>query len=144
MMVWLHVLHVISAMIYVGGHVVENVLLYRPDAVGGRSQVFRAIRAGEPAINVAAPLMIITGVIMVIVDDGWSFTSPFVLIGIGAILTSVIIGIPILREMKNLESLMAEGGDSAEVGHRYRRMASAWTGLGVVYLAATWAMVFKP
>jgi len=34
--------------------------------------------------------------------------SPFVLVGIGALLASVIIGIPILREMKAIEALVAD------------------------------------
>lgn len=143
-MVWLLVLHVISAMVYVGGHIFENLLLYRPEAAGGRTQVFRTIDAAEPAINVAAPIMIVTGVVMVALDDAWSFTSPFVLIGIGALLVSVIVGIPILREMKTLEALIDDQGDSAEVNRRYRRLSTAWSGLGVVYLFAVWAMVFKP
>lgn len=143
-MVWLLVLHVAASMVYVGGHLVENLLLYRPEAVGGRAQVFRALRAGEPAINVAAPTMIITGVIMVIVEDAWSFTSPFVLIGIGAILVSAVVGLPILREMKALETLIEERGETDEVRQRYRRLSAAWSGLGVAYLVAAWAMVFKP
>lgn len=143
-MVWLLVLHVASAMVYVGGHLIENLLLYRPESVGGRAHVFKAIRAGEPAINVAAPLMILTGLAMVIFDDTWKFTSPFVLIGIGAIVMSTVVGIPILREIKFLEALIAQEGETDEVRLRYRRLSSGWSGLAFVYLVAVWAMVFKP
>lgn len=143
-MVWLLVLHVVAAMVYVGGHLIETSMLYRAGEAGGRRQAFRAIRAGEPAINIAAPVMIVTGVVMVIVNDAWSFTSPFVLIGIGAILVSVVWGLPILREMKALEALIDEHGETEEASRRYRRLSANWSGLGVVYLVATWAMVFKP
>lgn len=131
-------------MVYVGGHILENLLLYRPEAAGGRMRVLRAIDAAEPAINVAAPIMIVTGVLMVAIDDAWGFTSPFVLVGIGALLVSVIVGIPILREMRALEALIDDQGESDEVIGRYRRVSGAWTGLGVAYLVAVWAMVFKP
>lgn len=143
-MVWLLVLHVASAMVYVGGHLIENLLLYRPEDVGGRAQSLMVIRAGEPAINVAAPIMILTGVGMVILDDAWSFTSPFVIIGIGAIVASTVVGIPILREMKTLQRMLAEIGETDEVRQRYRRLSSSWSVLAVVYLVAVWAMVFKP
>lgn len=142
--VWLRLLHVISAMVYVGGHILENLLLYRFEASGGRMRVLKAIDAAEPAINVAAPIMIVTGVLMVATDDAWGFTSPFVLIGIGAILMSAIVGIPILREMRALEALIDDQGESDEVIGRYGRVSTAWTGLGLVYLVAVWAMIFKP
>lgn len=141
---WLLVLHIAAAMVYVGGHLLETMLLYRHEAAGGRRQAFRAIRAGEPAINIAAPVMIITGVVMVIVDDAWSFASPFVLIGIGAIVLSAVFGLPILREMKALEERLDERGVTEDVRRRYRRLSTNWSVLGVVYLVATWAMVFKP
>ena len=81
---------------------------------------------------------------MVILDDAWSFTSPFVLIGIGVILFSTVFGLPILREMKSLAAIMDEHGVTEEVRRRYRRLNSNWSALGVVYLIAVWAMVIKP
>ena len=47
--VWLRLLHVISAMVYVGGHILENLLLYRFEASGGRMRVLKAIDAAEPS-----------------------------------------------------------------------------------------------
>ena len=143
-MVWLLVLHVVTAMVYVGGHIIENLLFYRFEQLGGRARVFRVIRVGEPAINVAAPIMILTGVALVVLDDAWSFTSPFVLIGIGAILVSAAVGIPILKEMGALEELIEEQGETTEVGRRYSKVSAWWSVLGVVYLVAAWAMIFKP
>ena len=143
-MAWLLVVHVAAAMVYVGGHLLETMLLYRYEDVGGRRHVFRAIRAGEPAINIAAPVRIVTGVVRVILDASWSFTSPFVLIGIGVILFSTVFGLPILREMKSLAAIMDEHGVTEEVRRRYRRLNTNWSALGVVYLIAVWAMVIKP
>lgn len=144
-MTWLRVVHVVTATVYVGrGHIVENLLLYRSENVGGRSQVFRAIRAGVPAIDVAPPIMILSGVAMVMLDDAWSFTSPFVIVGVAAVVTSAIVGIPILREVKSLEKLICEHGEPDAVRRRYRRLSTGWSGLAVVYLTAVWAMAYKP
>lgn len=143
---WLLTIHVATAMVYVGGHVIETWLFFRPDALGGKKALFKTIRAGEPAINVAAPLMIITGVWMVISDSSWSFTTPFVAIGVGGIIVSAVVGLGYaLPEMTNLEGLVEERTDNdAVVVQRFRRLTLAWVGLAVLYLFMTWAMVAKP
>ena len=143
-MTWLLVIHVITAMVYVGGHILENLLLYRHRDMDGRSRVFNAIRVGEPAINVAAPIMILTGVAMVVLDDAWKFSDPFVMIGLGAIVVSVVLGLPLLKEMKSLDLLIREQGETGEVNRRYKRLANGWSALAGVYLVAVWAMVVKP
>jgi hypothetical protein len=46
--------------------------------------------------------------------------------------------------MKTLEELIDERGESEHVRRRYQRLTRRWSALGVIYLIAVWAMVFKP
>ena len=143
---WLLTIHVVTAMVYVGGHIVETLLFFKPEALAGKANLFRTIRAGESAINVAAPLMIITGVWMVIADPAWGFDTPFVVIGIGGIIVGAVIGLVYaLPGLSKLEDLVREKEDhDEEVLTRYRSVRSTWVGLGGLYLFITWAMVIKP
>ena len=146
MAAWLVVVHVVSAMVFVGGAILLNVLVFRVDGMGGAATFFKVVKATDPAINVAAPLMILSGIWLVLINEQFGFTTPFVVIGMAAIVVSALSGLfYFLKEIKNLGAMIeTRGNEDKEVEERFQRFAVAWSALNVIYLAAAWAMIIKP
>lgn len=124
---WLF-LHVLAIVVWVGG------------AIGLQIQAVRAERSNEPGrvatlahesewigFRVFMPASLIalaSGILMVAQDGGWTFGEPWILVGLGALAVSFLIGALYLGpESGRIGTLTTEhGAEHPEVQRRIRRV----------------------
>jgi uncharacterized membrane protein len=138
-------IHILSAMVWVGGGFLVLTTTRHVGKVGGLEGAHRIVRDLEWAdtwIFTPAPLMVIaTGVTMVIMSDAWSFTQPWGYVPIALILVEFIVGD---RDVKRMRAAHARGADDPEFGEAlagYLRIGFVALGLFAVIV---FLMVFKP
>jgi uncharacterized membrane protein len=147
---WLLLVHILAAMVWVGGSVVLNIQGSRARSSGdsaarvefARSLAFVGPRVLAPAVIV----IVIVGVWMVLAGAGWNFGQAWVLAGLALYVVALLIGIVYLGRIGiQLQRSMAEAAaDTADA----RRLLDQWI-LGsrvvlLVLLITAWDMVFKP
>lgn len=147
----LKVLHVLSAITWLGSAIFVQVLVTRvlrendPAHLGMISR--DVAEMSERLFMPASIATLVFGVALVAYAPQWSFTDPWVLIGLGGILATIVTGAGFLGpEAKRLGQLQADGHTAAEpeVQARIRRiMAISRIDLAVLVLVVV-AMVFKP
>lgn len=142
---FLVLIHIISAMVWVGGGFVLVAVERHDFRVGGPQGVARTIAENEWVddwIFTPAPLLVIaTGVTMVIMSDAWAFSQPWIYLALGLILVEFVAG---YRELKEMKEAREKGVDTPEFRKAltgYMRLAP----LAIVMLATIVVlMVFKP
>jgi uncharacterized membrane protein len=145
---WLLFLHVIAAMVWVGGGVVAAALAVRvlrdpaPDAVGRFVGMLRVI--GPLVLAPATVAVVGLGVWMVLDSLAWSFSQLWVRLALGLFAAAFLIGAAYQSRAAIKADRSATAGDHDEA----RRQLGHWAlGYGLIVLllvAATWDMVFKP
>jgi hypothetical protein len=138
---WLLYVHVLSAIVYVGG------------AVAVTLQAFGAARAPAPfltfselagrAIGAAAILTLLSGIALVLESDVWGFSTFFVWFGIAAIVAAgAVEGVYQRKRLREAEEA-AEQGDDAAAAVGIRQMATVNAAVLAVFFVVVWAMVFR-
>ena len=120
--------HVLAAVIWVGGAATLQVLAIRATQASepGRIAAF-AKEAEWVGMRIFLPvsvLLLALGIGMVINEEAWGFGDTWILIGLGGILFSILVGALFLGpESGRIGNLIdAEGGDSPEVTRRLKRI----------------------
>jgi uncharacterized membrane protein len=137
--------HILSGMVWVGGGFVLVLVERHARYAGGDEEADRMIRRLEWTddwIFTPAPLLVIaTGVTMVIMNDAWAFSQPWVYLALGLILVEFVTGYRDLQRMKASRE-MGTGSPEYEAALRsYFRFAPvAIAILGVIVVL----MVYKP
>lgn len=138
---WLLFLHVISAVVYVGGAVVVTV-----QALGVGADAGPFLRFEKPAgraIGAGAVATLLTGLALVIESDVWEFSMFFVWFGVAAIVVSgAIDGMYTRRRTREAEAAV-ERGDTGDARSTIRRVATVNLAVLAVFVVVVWAMVFK-
>jgi uncharacterized membrane protein len=147
---WLHFLHVVSAMVWVGGGVILSLIAIRTRrssdqrAMGefARTLPYVGLRVLMPAVIILP----VTGVWMVLADSEFSFSQLWVRLGLGLFALAFLVGAVYLSRVGiqlDREARRDSGGSSS-----LPRLLDRWlVGYGavlVVLLVAVWDMVFKP
>jgi uncharacterized membrane protein len=121
-------LHVLAAVLWVGGGVTLHVLMRRAlrlaDARGQHERFTELEWLGERFYPVFSLLLIIAGILLVTRDEGgWEFDQAFVQIGMTGWVISFLIGILFYgREGKRRAGLVeSEGPESPNVAASFRR-----------------------
>lgn len=140
---WLLFLHIVSAMVYVGGAVAVTV--QATGAAGSAGQFLKFAELAGRAIGVGAALTLITGIGLVLESDVWGFSMFFVLFGIAALVISgAIDSLYTRRRTRAIEATVEdEGSDSARAAADLRRVAVVNAVVIVLLVAVIWTMVFK-
>ena len=141
---WLLVVHIISAVVYVGGAVAVTV--QATGAADAPGQFLKLADLAGRAIGIGAVFTLVTGVALVLESDVWSFSMTFVLIGIGALLVAGgVEGLYTRRKVAAVEVAIEEqGSDAPDVGAGLRPVMLVNAILIVLFVFTIWAMVFKP
>ena len=142
--------HVLAAVVWVGGAVTIQTLAIRAQraAEPGRMAAF-AKEAEWVGMRIFLPvsvLLLALGIGMVINEEAWGFGDTWILIGLGGILFSILVGALFLGpESGKIGKLIdAEGDDSPEVKRRLSRIFLVSRIELVILLAVVADMVIKP
>jgi uncharacterized membrane protein len=147
---WLHFAHVLAAAVWLGGGLLLMLLAARsrsssdPDAVAQFARILPwvGIRALTPAVVV----LLVTGVWMILVGVGWSFSQFWVQLGLSLFTLAFLIGALYMSRV----GIQLERTTGASGGHRSTAidLINRWLiGYGIILIvlvAAVWDMVFKP
>lgn len=138
-------LHILSAMVWVGGGFLVLAVTRRARRLGGSEgadEMVRALEWTENWIFTPAPLLVIaTGVTMVVVSDAWAFSQAWIYLALGLIVVEFVAGDRDVNRMKAAQAQAGAGPEFATALNSYLRFgAVALTMLGVI----VFLMVFKP
>ena len=141
-------IHVMGAVIWIGGGVALNMIGFRLTQTKG--ELLRPmLKTFDWVVNrtiLPASLLVLISGISLVLEGGYSFEDIFVTIGvIGAVLT-IIIGAGILSpRMRKLEAIWEEHGDDSEIASQAVARLMLIGRLDLVMLfVVIGAMVFKP
>jgi uncharacterized membrane protein len=147
---WLHFVHVVGAMVWVGGGLTMSFIGLRtrssanPTAIAefGRTLPYVGLRILMPAVLV----VLVTGVWMVLASSEWHFSQFWVVLGLGLFLLAFLIGAIYLGRVgiqlgRASNASGAGGGDVKALLNRW--LTGYWVVL-IILLVAVWDMVFKP
>jgi uncharacterized membrane protein len=144
-------LHVLAAILWVGGAVTLHILMRRALRLNDGAEQHRAFTelewVGERFYPLFSVILIIAGILMVTEDEhGWEFGDTFVQIGFAGWIISFLIGVGFYgREGKRRAGIVeAEGAGSPSVAASFRRTAMVNSVELLILLAVVVDMTTKP
>jgi uncharacterized membrane protein len=147
---WLHLAHVVGAIIWVGGGIMLSAVGARarqsedPRLIGefARMLSYVGLRVFTPAVVA----VLVSGVWLVLASSEWNFTQLWVLLALGAFVVAFLIGaIYLSRIAIELERLVTRTDlDPQAVRDLLGRWIVGYRVVLVILLFAVWDMVFKP
>jgi uncharacterized membrane protein len=145
---WLLLLHLVSAMLWLGATAVlaalATLLVRRSDPVGV-ARLTGSLRTIGPLMLAPAPVAVIAaGVLLVYDSSAWNAKQAWVWIGIGCFALAFAIGAVHQSRTAIAAHRAAESGDDGEASQMLRRWGFGGWSIVVVLVVATWDMVFKP
>jgi uncharacterized membrane protein len=150
MISWLVLVHILSAMVWIGGGVVLMVIGIRvrsdPDA-NAFAQFARLLPyVGLRVLMPAVLLVLITGIWMVLTSAAWKISQLWVLLALGLFAVAFLIGAIYLSRIGLQLARMAggTGTTTAQAASVLDRWLVGYAAVLVVLLVAVWDMVFKP
>jgi putative copper export protein len=145
-----HFLHVLAAIVWLGGVVALNILQLQvgrgPDRVALGPVLRRGDLYGRAVIAPAGVVTLLTGALLVIQDDEVSWSDLWVWWGIAGMVVSLGLGATLIRANNaGLRQLTAQlQPDDRQVSAGQRRAALLYGINLLVLLSVVWAMVFQP
>ena len=147
---WLHFVHVLSAMVWVGGGLTLSLIGLRvrssgnPAAIAefGKTLPFVGLRVLMPSVV----LVLVTGVWMVLSGSGWNFSELWVRLGLALFVLAFLIGAVYLSRVgiQLDRASAAEGEGGTNLAALLDRWLVGYFAVLVILAAAVWDMVFKP
>ncbi len=144
---WLHLLHIVSAIVWVGGGLVLSVIGARarangtPAAIADFSQLISYV--GTRVMLPAVLGTVVFGVWMVLENSQWSFSQLWVRLAIGLFILAFLIGAVYLGRV-GIQMQRAGSEDAASAKLLLGRWLTGYWVVLLVLLIALWDMVFKP
>jgi uncharacterized membrane protein len=145
---WLLFLHVLAAMIWVGGGVLLVALAAHvlrdpdPGAVGRFTATLRAI--GPLVLAPATVAVLALGIGLVIDSDAWDFGQLWVRLGLGLFAAAFLIGAAWQSRTAVAATRAAAHGDDEEARRQLRRWSWGYRLVVVLLVVAAWDMTTKP
>ena len=145
---WLLFLHVLAAMIWLGGLVVLVSFGVRVLRSGDSETVTRfvpSLSAIGPFVLAPSSLLVVAfGIWMVIDNDAWGFGQTWVWLALALVAAAVLVGGAFLSRYALAAGRAVDAGDHAEATRQLRRWAVGIGSIVLLLVVATWDMVFKP
>lgn len=147
---WLLFLHIVAAIVWIGGGVILQILgarLARSRDAEGMLKFTRDIEVLGPRLFAPASLAVLgLGVWMVLVSDAWAFSQLWIVLALVAYGISFVIGIAYFGPAaKRIErAVEAEGPHGATVDRLIRTNFLVSRFDLAILLFIVWDMVFKP
>ena len=145
---WLLFLHIVAAMVWVGGVVALNVLATHVLRSGDRDAVTRftgSLRVVGPlTLAPAVAVLLAVGIWMVADSEAWSFGQTWVLLGLGLFAAAFVVGAAFQSRAAIGAQRAVAAGDADEAARQLARWSWGMRLILALLLATTWDMVFKP
>jgi uncharacterized membrane protein len=145
---WLMFLHVLAAMIWLGGTLALGALAAHTVRSGDRDAIARFI-AWLPFFGpfVLAPATIGVvgfGIWLVVDSDAWSFGQTWIWLALALFAAAFVVGAGFQSRFALGAQRASDAGDDAEAVRRLRRWSWGSRVILLLLVVATWDMVFKP
>jgi uncharacterized membrane protein len=145
---WLFLLHIVAAMVWVGGAVMVAVIGGRAIRSGDAAEVGRFVRGlrttGPLVLAPAAVGTVAFGVWLVLNSPAWEFGQRWVQVGIGLFAVAFLIGSIFLSRTSIAAERAVDAADDTTALGQLRRWAWGYRVMLALLLATAWDMVFKP
>ena len=145
---WLLFLHVLAAMVWVGGGVMLAVLAARvvrdpdPGAVGRFTGSLRVL--GPLVLAPATVAVLGLGMWLVVDSEAWDFGQLWVQLGLGLFVAAFLVG-AVWQSRSALAATRAAGReDDAEARRQLRRWLAGYLLIVALLVVAVWDMTTKP
>jgi uncharacterized membrane protein len=144
---WIHLLHVLSAMVWLGGGFLLSVVGSRARSSGNPSAISDFAQSltyiGTRVLLPATAGTLVFGVWMVLIDSQWNFGQFWVLLAIGLFVLAFLIGAVFMgRVGMQLQRAGAENAEQAKA--LLGRWLVGYRVILLVLLIVVWDMIFKP
>jgi len=143
---WLLLLHVLAAMLWLGGIAVVGafaVRVLRTHEPGATAGFLGTLRVIGPLVLAPGPVILL-GMGIWMVAEQWEFDQTWVSVGFALFFVAFLIGaLHQSRAAIAAERASKAGNDAAALSH-LRRWAYGMAVILVLLVVATWDMVFKP
>jgi uncharacterized membrane protein len=145
---WLVFVHVVAAMVWVGGITVLGALaigvLRDPDG-DATARFLASLRRIGPLVLAPAPVLLVAFGIWAVADsDAWDFGQLWIQLALGLFVAAFAIGAAHQSTAAIGAERAAARGDHDGAVRRLRRWAWGMAAIVLLLVVATWAMVFKP
>jgi uncharacterized membrane protein len=145
---WLVFLHVLAAMVWVGGLAALAALGFNVLRTGDRDAIARFVASfrvvGPFVLMPAAVLVLVLGIWMVIDNAAWSFEQTWIWLALVLLAAAVLVGAVFLSRAALAAERAVNAGDHAQATQQLRRWSWGIRLILLLLVVATWAMVFKP
>jgi uncharacterized membrane protein len=145
---WLVFLHVLAAMVWVGGLAALAALglnVLRTDDRDAIARFVASFRVVGPFVLMpAAVLVLVLGIWMVIDSAAWSFEQTWIWLALVLLAAAVLVGAVFLSRAALAAERAVNAGDHAHATQQLRRWSWGIRLILLLLVVATWAMVFKP
>jgi uncharacterized membrane protein len=145
---WLKFLHVLAAMVWLGGLTVLTVLGLNVLRAGERDAVARFVASfrvvGPLVLMPAAILVLVLGIWMVLDNAAWTFEQTWIWLAMVLLVAAVLVGAVFLSRAALGAQRAVGAGDDAQAARQLRRWSWGIRLILLLLVVATWAMVFKP
>jgi uncharacterized membrane protein len=145
---WLLFLHVVAAMVWVGGIVALNVLATQVLRSGGTEAVSRftdSLRFIGPVMLAPSVVALLAfGIWMVADSEAWDFGQRWVQVGVGLLVVAFVVGAAFQSRSALGAQRAASAGDEVEAVRQLRRWSCGMRVILLLLLVGTWDMVVKP
>ena len=145
---WLLFVHIVGAMVWVGGLVALAAFGTQALRSGDRETVARFVGSlrvvGPFVLAPSSALVIAVGIWMVIDSSAWDFGQTWIWLGLVLLAGAVLVGAAFLSRAALAAERALKAGDDAEAASQLRRWSWGIRLILVLLVVATWDMVFKP
>jgi uncharacterized membrane protein len=143
---WLLFLHILAAMLWLGGITVVGafaVRILRTGEPGATAGFLGSLRVIGPLVLAPAPLILL-GMGIWMVAEQWEFDQTWVSLGFGLFFVAFLIGAAHQSRAAIAAEKASKAGDDDAALRHLRRWAYGMAVILVLLVVATWDMVFKP
>ena len=145
---WLLFLHVLAAMVWLGGGVMLAVIALRAVGDSDPAAVRRfttTMRATAPFVLAPATVAVLGfGVGLVVDTDAWDFGQLWVQLGLVLFAAAFLIGAAWQSRTATAATHAAERGDDGEARRQLRRWLAGYALIVLLLVVAVWDMTTKP
>jgi uncharacterized membrane protein len=145
---WLMFLHILAAMIWLGGGVAVTVLVGEVLRSGKHDAAARFVGSlrviGPSTLGPASLAVLGFGIWLVLDSAAWDFGQAWIILALAVVAASFVVGGVVVGRAAIGARRAAEAGDDREAVRQLRRWSWGMRLILVLLLVATWDMVFKP
>jgi uncharacterized membrane protein len=145
---WLVFVHVLAAMVWVGGLVALSALGTSVLRSGERDAVARFVGSfrviGPFVLMPASIIVLVFGIWLVLDSPGWSFEQTWIWLAVALLAAAVLVGAAFLGRSAIAAERAVQAGEHATAIQQLRRWSWGIRLILLLLVVATWDMVFKP